>query len=122
MGLFNWFRKFNNNYSTVAQPILKQTKKNMKFDWTNAYEIAFKGLKLLLQNSSIFTCYDLDFRLAVDILCHELWYMLYQINEGESNKVVRFGSKELAIGKGHKDQPNLNCKEYTLHSQILLCC
>lgn len=78
MGLFNWFRKFNNNYSTVAQPILKQTKKNMKFDWTNDYEIAFKGLKLLLQNSSIFTCYDLDFQLAVDILCHELWYMLIE--------------------------------------------
>lgn len=31
MGLFNWFRKFFPNYSTVAQPILKLTKKNMKF-------------------------------------------------------------------------------------------
>lgn len=79
MGLFNWFRKFNNNYSTVAQPILKQTKKNMKFDWTNDYEIAFKGLKLLLQNS-------LDFRLAVDILCHELWYNVHAVPDPRGRK------------------------------------
>lgn len=72
MGLFNWFRKFIPNYSTIAQPILKLTKKNMKFVWTNDQENAFKELKRLLQNSPIlsFPRYDLEFRLAVDTSCH----------------------------------------------------
>lgn len=98
MGLFNWFRKFIPNYSTIAQPILKLTKKNMKFVWTNDQENAFKELKRLLQNSPIlnFPRYDLEFRLAVDTSCHGLGYMLYQIHEGGSNRVVRFGSKGLA--------------------------
>lgn len=98
MRLFNWIRKFFPNYSTVAQPILKLTKKNMKFVWTNDKENAFKELKQLLQNSPIlsFPCYDLDFRLAVDTSCNGLGYILYQIHEDGNNKVVRFGSKGLA--------------------------
>lgn len=72
MGLLNWFRKFIPNYSTIAQPILKLTKKNMKFVWTNDHENAFKELKRLLQNSPIlgFLRYDLEFRLAVNTSCH----------------------------------------------------
>lgn len=70
----------------------------MKFVWTNDQENAFKELKRLLQNSPIlsFPRYDLKFRLAVDTSCHGLGYMLYQIHEGGSNRVVRFGSKGLA--------------------------
>lgn len=54
IGLFNWFRKFISNYSTVAQPILKLTKKNVKCVWTNDQENTFKELKQLLQNSPFF--------------------------------------------------------------------
>lgn len=98
MGLFNWFRKFIPNYSAIAQPILKLMKKNAKFNWTSEQTSAFNELKQLLKNSPVlsFPRYDLEFRLAVDTSCRGLGYMLYQIHEDGTSKVIRFGSKGLA--------------------------
>ena len=98
MGLFNWFRKFIPNYSAIAQPILKLMKKNSKFNWTSEQSSAFTELKRLLKHSSLlsFPRYDLEFRLAVDTSCRGLGYMLYQIHENGTSKVVRFGSKGLS--------------------------
>ena len=99
MGLSNWFRKFIPNYSAIAQPILKLMKKNTKFNWTSEQSSAFTELKRLLKHSPLpsFPRYNLDFRLAVDTSCRGLGYMLYQIHENGTSKVVRFDTK----GRSH---------------------
>jgi hypothetical protein len=45
LGMFNWFRKYINNYSSIVQPLTRLLKKNVKFMWTNEQEMSFKRLK-----------------------------------------------------------------------------
>lgn len=47
-GLVNYYRKFIPNLSTIIEPILNLTRKNVKFDWTNECEFAFTKLKDIL--------------------------------------------------------------------------
>lgn len=35
LGMFNWFRKYVNNYSSIAELLTPLLKKNVKFMWTN---------------------------------------------------------------------------------------
>jgi len=52
LGLFNWFRKFIPNFSTVASPIAKSLlKKGTTFRWDFEQQNAFQELKSLLKNS-----------------------------------------------------------------------
>lgn len=103
MGLFSWFRKFIPNYSAVAEPILKLTKKNTPFEWSNEQDTAFKDLKRLLQNSPVlsFPRYDLDFRLVVDTSCRGLGYMLYQNIKIEILRLCDWDSGNLHNGNCH---------------------
>ena len=98
MGLFNWFRKFLPNFSAVAQPLMSLLRKGVKFAWQQKQQSAFEKLKELLKNSSAlsFPRFDLDFRISVDTSSHGIGYMLYQIHEDGTQKVVRFGSKGLS--------------------------
>ncbi len=107
VGMFNWFRKFIPNYSTVAAPMMKLMKQNTPYKWTKEQQNSFDELKRLLSTSSVlsFPRYDIAFRISVDTSAVGTGYMLYQIypeNEfpkgtpaKERIKVVKFGSKSL---------------------------
>lgn len=98
LGLFNWFRKYIPNYSSVANPLYKLMKKNVTFIWSKDCELSFQQLKTAFVSSKAlaFPRFELPFRLAVDTSSRGIGYMLYQIHENDSPKVVRFGSKGLS--------------------------
>lgn len=98
LGLFNWFRKFIANYSAIASPLYCVLKKNVTFRWTNECSDSFNKLKLSLLNSQALTFprFDLEFRLAVDSSSKGIGYMLYQLHDADTPRVVRFGSKGLS--------------------------
>ena len=101
IGLFNWFRKFIPNFSTIAAPLLRLMRKGSSFRWGDIEKAAFESLKSQLLTSDIlaFPRYDVPFRLAVDTSCEGTGYMLYQIHsesefpegtsEKERSRVVR---------------------------------
>ncbi|CAG2215885.1 unnamed protein product [Mytilus edulis] len=99
IGLFNWFRKYIQNFSAEVDPMTKLLKKSVKFKWGIEQEQAFKKVKTLLANSPVlaFPKYDLPFYLAVDTSCKGIGYMLYQQHpmddSSEELRVIRFGSK-----------------------------
>lgn len=100
LGMFNWFRKYIQNYSSIAEPLTRLLKKNTNFLWTSKQEMAFKQLKTLLLNSEMlaFPRFDLPFVLAVDSSSTGIGYMLYQHNPDDPNdkvRIIRFGSKSL---------------------------
>lgn len=66
LGLFNWFRKYIPNYSSVANPLYKFMK-NVPFVWSDDCELSFQQLKTAFDNSKAlaFLRFDLHFRLAV---------------------------------------------------------
>ncbi|XP_062587193.1 uncharacterized protein LOC134248836 [Saccostrea cucullata] len=97
MGLFNWFRKFIPRFSDKAYPLNLLLKKGVRFVWTQDHQRAFDDIKAALVNSDAlaFPDYDREFRLAVDTSSRGLGYMLYQIHQDGTRRVVRFGSKGL---------------------------
>ena len=98
LGMFNWFRKFVPNYSMIVSPLTKLTRKNVKFQWNSEQQAAFDDLKQRLINSPAlaFPRYDLEFHIAVDTSCKGIGYILYQIHEDNTKRIVRFGSKGLS--------------------------
>jgi hypothetical protein len=99
LGMFNWFRKYINNYSSIAELLTPLLKKNVKFMWTNEQEMSLKKLKNSLMNSEIlsFPRFDLPFVLAV-YSSTGIGYILYQRNPDNSDdkvQIIRFGSKSL---------------------------
>ena len=98
LGLFNWFRKFIPNYSATASPLYLLLKKGVLFKWSASCADAFQTLKTSLCNSQAlaFPRFDLEFRLQVDSSSRGIGYMLYQMHDADSPRVVRFGSKGLS--------------------------
>jgi hypothetical protein len=100
LGMFNWFRKYINNYSSIVEPLTRLLRKNVNFMWTIEQEMSFKRLKNSLMNSEIlsFPRFDLPFVLAVDSSSTGIGYILYQRNIDNSDdkvQIIRFGSKSL---------------------------
>ena len=98
LGLFNWFRKFIPNYSATASPLYSLLKRGVSFKWSTACADSFQCLKTSLCESEAlaFPKFDLEFRLQVDTSSKGIGYMLYQMHDKESPRVVRFGSKGLS--------------------------
>ena len=98
LGMFNWFRKFIPNYSATSSVLYYLLKKNVSYCWTDDCEDSFQKLKddLAQSEALAFPRYDIEFRLAVDTSSKGIGYMLYQLYEDGSPRVVRFGSKGLS--------------------------
>ena len=46
LGLAGYYRRFIENFSIIAAPLTKLTRKEVKFDWDNAAEQSFHELKI----------------------------------------------------------------------------
>ena len=97
MGLFNWFRKYIPNFSSVASPLNDLLKKDSNFVWRKEHSRTLETLKSLLASSPVlaFPDFSCQFRIAVDTSARGIGYMLYQRGDDESVNVIRFGSKSL---------------------------
>ena len=45
LGLAGYYRKFVEGFSRIAAPLIKLTRKDVKYDWVNACQESFKELK-----------------------------------------------------------------------------
>ena len=55
LGLAGYYRRFIEKFSTIAAPMTKLTRKNVKFLWTDDCERAFQELKQRLTITSVLT-------------------------------------------------------------------
>lgn len=60
LGLAGFFRRFIYKYAHIAEPLTRLTKKNERFQWTEAQEIAFNELKRLLISKPILRLFNPD--------------------------------------------------------------
>ena len=51
--LAGYYRKFIQEFSRIATPLTALTKKNIKYEWTEAQEVAFQVLKERLSSAPI---------------------------------------------------------------------
>ena len=53
LGLCSYYRKFIQDFATIAKPLQRLTEKNSKFEWTAECDYAFSKLKELLVGSTV---------------------------------------------------------------------
>ena len=45
LGMASWYRKFLENFATIAEPLTSLTKKGVKYEWSDAHQYAFEQIK-----------------------------------------------------------------------------
>lgn len=96
LGLASWFRKFIENYSDIAAPMINLTKKNVKFQWNSEQKLAFESMKNALATALVlaYPNYDLPFLIETKSSDIGICAILSQIHENIS-KPISFMSAKL---------------------------
>ncbi|CAG2249684.1 Retrovirus-related Pol polyprotein from transposon 17.6 [Mytilus edulis] len=96
LGLAGYYRKFIPNFSEVASPLTRLTKKAVKFQWDTSCQNAFEKLKESLVSAPILAYPEGEgeFILDTDASGSGIGAVLSQIQNGEE-KVISYASKTL---------------------------
>ena len=65
MGLAGYYRQFVQSFSTIAAPLTRLTRQDVRFQWSNECEQSFQKLKTLLTSAPVLTLRQK----GVDIKC-----------------------------------------------------
>lgn len=97
LGMANYYRRFIQDYSTIARPLIDLTKKDKAFNWTTDCETAFNHLRKLLTSRPIMAHPrdDSDFILDTDACDVSIGAVLSQMQDGVE-RVIAYGSKSLS--------------------------
>ena len=97
VGLASYYRRFIKDFSTIAAPLTDLTKKNARFNWSEACEHAFQTLKNLLCSAPILSYpeFDKNFILQTDASDVGLGAILSQKDDLGNEKVVAYASRTL---------------------------
>ena len=97
LGLANYYRKFVENYASIAEPLHKLLRKNaQRYMWNEQCQYSFDLLKQKLANPPILTYPDftIPFIVSTDALSTAIGGILSQIHDG-GEKVVAYWSRQL---------------------------
>ena len=96
LGLCSYYRQYIQNFSHVAAPLTKLTKKKVKFVWDESCQIAFEVLKDKLCSAPIlaYPKQDLKYILDTDASDVGIGAVLSQVQEGKE-RVIAYASKKL---------------------------
>ena len=92
LGLAGYYRRFIEDFSRIAAPMTRLTRKEVKFDWDDRCEEAFQELKRRLTSAPILIASDRGqgYTMYCDSLRAGLRCVLMQ-----SERVVAYGSRQL---------------------------
>ena len=92
----SWYREFLSNFATVAEPLTKLTKKEIKFVWNEEQQLAFEQVKALLASAPLLQQPDfaVQFEIHTDASDTGLGAVLVQ-KVGDDERVLKFASRVL---------------------------
>ncbi len=98
LGMVGWFRKFIPHFATIAKPLYNLTKKDVKWDWTDDCEQAFKVLRDALVTKPVLKVADPNKRyvLHTDASDYAFGAILMQEDEDEELHPVSYASVTLS--------------------------
>uniref|UniRef100_A0A8R1DP49 Reverse transcriptase domain-containing protein n=1 Tax=Caenorhabditis japonica TaxID=281687 RepID=A0A8R1DP49_CAEJA len=100
VGMTGFFRRFIPNFSEVAEPLTRLTKKTQEFEWTAAQQQAVDTLKHALTSKPIlaFPDYDKDFHIFTDASAVAQGAALMQTTQDSEKDyvVIAYTSRTLA--------------------------
>ena len=97
LGLANYYRKFVQDFASLAKPLHRLSEKNVWFSWTPDCQKAFELLRQKLVSSPIlaFPDYSREFILDTDASDIGLGAVLSQIQDDGTERVVAYASRVL---------------------------
>ncbi|CAB0031260.1 unnamed protein product [Trichogramma brassicae] len=96
LGMASWYRKFLENFATIADPLNKLLKKNTKYIWGEEQQAAFERIKALIASAPMLSrpSFEHEFVVQTDASDSGLGAVLTQTIDGEE-KVLCFASRTL---------------------------
>ena len=97
LGLSGYYRQFIKNYAKIALPLIRLTRKDIKFEWTQECQKAFDHLKQQLISEPIlkFPDFTQHFVLYTDALDFGLGAVLAQRSHNGKETVIGYASRTL---------------------------
>ncbi|KAM2854339.1 hypothetical protein FF1_024798 [Malus domestica] len=94
LGLAGYYRRFVQDFSMIALPLTKLTRKDVKFEWDENCEQSFQQLKYCLTHAPILVLHDDsgNFEIYSDASLNGLGCVLMQ-----HNRVIAYASRQLKI-------------------------
>jgi len=110
LGLSGYYRKFIENYSSIARPITNLLKKDVKFNWSEECEKAFGKLKHALCTEPVLQYPDFtkEFILTTDASGKALGAILSQGEIGKDLPIA-YASRTLSISEFNYSTTELEC-------------
>lgn len=107
----NYYRRFIENFSAIAHPLNRLTRKNIPFHWTNECQAAFEKLKSCLISPPVlaYPDFSLPFIITTDASKYACGAVLSQNINGE-NRPIAFASKTFTKGE---------CNKITMEQELL---
>ena len=98
MGLANYYRRYIEDFATLARPLHRLTEKGASFRWTPDCEHAFRELQRLLTSTPIlvFPDFSKPFILDTDASATGLGAVLSQVGDDGKEHVIAYGSRTLS--------------------------
>lgn len=98
LGFCNYYRNFIPNFTTIAEPLLRLTKKDVPFQWDNYQEEAFQRLKKCFEEVPILAPWDPEKKTIVEADCSGFATggVLSQENSQGVRRPVAYTSKKLS--------------------------
>ena len=103
----DYYRNYIPNFSTIAEPLYKLTRKDARFSWTDEQQLAFDSIKNLLTMAPVLKLPDLQRQFVVQVDASNLGIggVLMQ-NHGDGEQPIAYLSQKL-----NKQQQNWNATE-----------
>jgi len=97
LGAVGYYRKFIYNFATIAKPLFKLLKKNVKFSWEAVQQESFEELKRRLITAPILSMPDFDkqFIIRTDASKDGIGGVLIQKDENNIEKPIHYMSRTL---------------------------
>ncbi|KAL6433556.1 hypothetical protein ACFW04_006562 [Cataglyphis niger] len=110
LGMASWYRRFIENFSTIAAPLTRLTKKNACWTWEEDESAAFQQLKDALTTTPVLACPDFNrrFFLQTDASTSGLGAVLTQYHE-DGERVIAYASRTLSGAEKNYSATELEC-------------
>lgn len=111
IGMCGWYRKFVQNFATLAAPLTNLLSKQKKIDWSESADRAFKKLKEALTTAPILTHPDFNKRFFIqcDASSTGIGSVLFQRDENNLEHPIYYFSQKLSKTQRNYSVTELEC-------------
>lgn len=95
LGLCTYYRRFVQDFATIAAPLNRLTRKGVPFEWNEACQAAFDGLKRAMVEAPVLPYPDpkLPYLLDTDASAEGIGAVLSQVKDGREHVVAYYSAK-----------------------------